>query len=152
MRLCILGIGSPSGDDQAGWLVIDALAAWVDLAQRPDLRIEKLDRPGAALVERLHDADHAILIDAMQSGATPGTLHHLREGEWAGYRGGLSSHGFGVFDALALAQALQALPPRLDLYGIEIGYAAPGVAPGAAVRDAAQRLADSLGAALPGRD
>jgi hydrogenase maturation protease len=152
MKLCILGIGSPSGDDQAGWLVVDALAERADLAQRPDLRIEKLDRPGAALVERLRDADHAILIDAMQSGAAPGTVRHLCEGEWAAYRGGLSSHGFGVFDALALAQALQALPQRLDLYGIEIGSAAPGAAPGAAVRNAAQRLADSLGAALPAGD
>jgi hydrogenase maturation protease len=144
MRVRIIGIGSPSGDDQAGWLVVDALAARADLAQRPDLRIEKLDRPGAALVERLGDADHAILIDAVQSGAAPGTLHRLREGEWAGWRGGLSSHGFGVFDALALAQALQALPPRLDVYGIEIASAEPGTLPGAAVWTAVARLAEVL--------
>ena len=44
-RIRILGIGSPSGDDQAGWLVVDALA---ETGVGAELR--KLDRPGATLV------------------------------------------------------------------------------------------------------
>ncbi len=147
MRVRVIGIGSPSGDDQAGWRVIDALATRA-ITGPDDLLLEKLDRPGTGLIERFAGADCVVLVDAVCSGATPGHLHHLRASDWADYRGGLSSHGFGVFDALALAQALQALPPRLKVYGIEIAAAKPGALPGAAVCAAVERLADRLAAML----
>jgi hypothetical protein len=35
----------------------------------------------------------------------------------------LSSHGFGVAEALALGRALEELPPRVFIYGIETGQA-----------------------------
>ncbi|MBS1147427.1 MAG: hypothetical protein H6R08_1603, partial [Proteobacteria bacterium] len=38
----ILGVGSPSGDDQAGWLTVDALLA--EGMQAPRIDIQKLDR------------------------------------------------------------------------------------------------------------
>lgn len=147
MRVRIIGIGSPSGDDQAGWRVVDALAA-----RRPggahEILLEKLDRPGAALIERFADADCVILVDAVCSGGAAGHIHHLRESEWAHGRGGLSSHGFGVFETLALARALQALPPRLEVYGIEIASAEPDAAPGEAVCAAVRQLADELAGLL----
>jgi hydrogenase maturation protease len=141
--LRILGIGSPSGDDQAGWLVIDALRA-AGLENCPDWVIDKLDRPGASLIPLLQDADHVILIDAMQSGGTAGTLRHFDRADWPAYLGGLSSHGFGVLAALSLARELGSLPPRLDLYGIEIASALPGEAPCAVVRAATLSLATRL--------
>ena len=62
-RVRILGIGSPSGDDQAGWLTIDALLA--QGAPRDEgVVMEKLDRPGATLIAHLEHAERAILIDA----------------------------------------------------------------------------------------
>ena len=146
MNIRVFGIGSPSGDDQAGWLVVDALHG-AGLGDR-GVVVEKLDRPGAALVGLLEQASHAILIDAMQGGGEPGSIHRFDRDDWPGYRQGLSSHGFGVFAALSLGQALGSLPPRLDLYGIEIGSACAGEAPGAAVRAAAKRLAARIGAEL----
>ena len=141
--LRILGIGSPSGDDQAGWLVIDALRA-AGLGNCPGRVIDKLDRPGANLIPLLQDADHVILIDAMQGGGVAGTLRHFDRADWSAYPGGLSTHGFGVLGAVSLARELGSLPPRLDLYGIEIGSALPGEAPCAAVRAAALSLAARL--------
>jgi hydrogenase maturation protease len=140
-RVRILGVGSPAGDDQAGWLAVDAL-------QRAGLEACKLDRPGANLVSLLEDIDHVILIDAMQGGGAPGQIRHFGRHDWAGHGQALSSHGFGVLDALSLAEALGCLPAKLDLYGIEIASAQPGAAPDDVVRGAAERLAARIAADL----
>jgi hydrogenase maturation protease len=147
MKVRILGIGSPSGDDQAGWLVIDALLA-EGVQMGEGVAIEKLDRPGATLIPRLDDVSRVILVDAMRGGGPAGSIRHFDRDGWPGYGGGLSSHGFGVLEALALARELGSLPPRLDLYGIEIGLAVPGAPPGAAVTAAARQLARSIAAEL----
>ena len=73
-RLCILGIGSPSGDDQAGWMVVDALLAR-GVQTGGEIVIDKLDRPGATLITLIEQADWAILIDAMQGNGQPGTIY-----------------------------------------------------------------------------
>jgi hydrogenase maturation protease len=144
-RVHVFGIGSPAGDDQAGWLVVDALHASGDADA---FVLARLDRPGAGLIPRLQAAEHVILIDAMQGGGAAGSIRHFDRSDWPAYAGGLSSHGFGVLAALALARELGALPPRLDLYGIEITSASPGEAPCAAVRAAAAELAGHIRGAL----
>jgi hydrogenase maturation protease len=144
----ILGIGSPSGDDQAGWLTVDALLARGVRPMHGGMVIEKLDRPGANLIPLLENASRVILIDAMQGNGQPGQIRHFDQQDWRGYGHGLSSHGFGVFDALSLAQALGSVPPKLDLYGIEIGSVNPGEAPGGEVQAAAVRLAQRIAASL----
>jgi hydrogenase maturation protease len=139
-RTQVIGIGSPSGDDQAGWLVIDALANRLP----PDIEIIKLDRPGSTLIPLLENADQVILIDAMQGGGLPGEIRHFSKDDWAGYRTGLSSHGLGVFEALMLARELGVLPEELDLYGIEIGSVLEGNQPSEAILSAAGKLADRI--------
>ena len=145
-RVHVLGIGSPAGDDRAGWCVVDALRA--RLGVRAGVALDKLDRPGAGLLAHLEHTTHALLIDAVSRGAAPGTLRRVNRADWRNHAGGLSSHGFGVFDARARAEALGSLPPTLTLYGVEIGAAAPGAAltPAvqAAVAELAARIADSL--------
>ena len=136
----IIGIGSPSGDDQAGWLTIDALLAR-GVRAGGEISIEKLDRPGASLVSIEENADWVILIDAMQNGGQAGRIQRFDQQDWPSYRQGLSSHGFGVLDALSLARELGSLPPRLDLYGIEIGSATLGDDPGEAIQFSARQLA-----------
>jgi len=143
----ILGIGSPSGDDQAGWLTIDALLA-DGVQTNGKIFIEKLDRPGANLIHHLDGASRVILIDATQGNGRIGEIQRFDQKDWPGYCHGLSSHGFGVLAALMLARELGSLPPRLDLYGIEIGAALPGADTGHEVQAAAQRLAEMIVASL----
>ena len=137
----ILGIGSPSGDDQAGWLTVDALLASGACAAGGGILIQKLDRPGSGLIPLMDGASRVILIDAMQSNGPIGRIQRFDTDDWPAYSKGLSSHGFGVLDALALAQALGNLPPRMDLYGIGIGEAIPCDTPCIEVQAAAQQLA-----------
>jgi hydrogenase maturation protease len=65
-----------------------------------------------------------------------------------------STHAFGVADAVELARALDRLPPRLILYGIEGGNFAAGVKLSLAVEQAAcatvERILDDLQALFPG--
>jgi len=146
-RVRILGIGSPSGDDQAGWLTIDALAACGVRADR-ELGIDRLDRPGAHLISLLENAGRVLLVDAMQSGNQPGRIKRFDQNAWQDYTHGLSSHGLGVLDALSLARELGKLPPRIDLYGIEIATAGPGDQVSVEVHAAAQQLARRIAADL----
>jgi len=137
MTIRILGIGSPSGDDQAGWLTVDALFD----AGLEGVEIEKLDRPGASLISRFEDASRIILIDAMQGNGRAGEIQRFDQRDWPHYGQGLSSHGFGVLATLMLARELGSLPARLDLYGIVMGAVRPGDAAGPEVQAAAKRLA-----------
>ena len=146
-RVRILGIGSPSGDDQAGWLVVDALLA-AGIEGDGGIFIAKLDRPGANLIFLLESSDHVILIDAMQGGGRAGEIQRFDQKDWAGYSHGLSSHGLGVLAALTLARELGSLPARLELYGIGIGSARPGEEAGRDVQAAAQRLAAMIASSL----
>lgn len=156
-RIRILGIGSPSGDDQAGWLVIDALLSG-GLQTGGDLLVEKLDRPGASLIPLLAQADWVILIDAMfspplsnkpsENRAQAGQIHHFDGQSWPDYRHGLSSHGFGVIESLSLARELGELPARMDIYGIEAEQVQVGRPAGETVQASVQRLAARIAVEL----
>lgn len=143
-RVRILGIGSPAGDDQAGWLVVDALQD----ARQEGVDLDKLDRPGASLIPLFAGVSRLILIDAMRAGGQAGDIRRFASEDWPAYGQGLSSHGFGVLDALLLARELDALPARVDLYGIEIGTACLSETATAPVRHAARQLAGEIAASL----
>ena len=144
-RTAILGVGSPFGDDRAGWLVIDALKAKLDEHERAcaGLQLAALDRPGAALLEHLRGADRAVLIDAVRGAWAPGTVVRLDPARLDANRQ-VSSHGFGVAEAFALGAALNALPPELTVLAIAIDGNSRSVDVSEAVRGAATRLACEL--------
>ena len=75
------------------------------------------------MLDSLADYDALIVVDAVVSGAAPGTLHRQvwRPGI-AASRGveRASSHGFGVRELLEMATALGKLPAQVALWGIEI--------------------------------
>jgi len=113
----VIGIGSPFGDDTAGMEVVRMLA------HEPPATCELLivDRPGASLLDLMEDADAAILVDAVRSGARPGTLHPLSFDElirWTAHL--VSSHELGVAASIQLARPLGRAPARGGLLGVEI--------------------------------
>ena len=131
----IIGIGSPLGLDRIGWAAVAALRARDLPGAFPagTLALTEWDRPGSLLVEALGGAPGAILIDAMRAGDRPGNVRRLTAAQVLGApQGFVSSHDVGVAQALALADALGALPRRTLVYGIEIGagdVSAAGVGP-----------------------
>lgn len=118
----VLGIGSPFGDDQLGWIVADALKQELLMRDHniPSLIIESHDRPGMRLIELMSGASTVFLIDAVQSGREIGTIHHFSNKDISQLENSLSTHGIGVIQALQVGSALNDLPDNIIFYGIEI--------------------------------
>ena len=133
MRVLFVGIGNPwASDDGVGAEVIrqlqNRLLAEPDTVQS-SIEMLPFDQPSFDLLDFVDDFGLLIIVDAISSGAAPGTLHRV---EWrsgvAQDRGveRVSSHGLGVREVLELAVALGRLPGRVELWGIEAGSTAPG--------------------------
>lgn len=114
----IIGVGNEfRGDDAVGPVAARCLAN----LGLPGVEVEVASGEGADLMERWKGADTVILIDAVRSGAPPGTVHRIdasREtvpGSFFSY----STHAFSVAEAVELARRLGLLPKGVTLYGIE---------------------------------
>lgn len=110
-RRVVIGVGNAArGDDAAG--VIAAR------------RLGGLEHEGdpVALLHVWCDADTAIVIDAVSSGAPPGTVHRFDATAAplpTKLRGSSSTHALGLAEAIELGRTLGQLPARLIVYGIE---------------------------------
>jgi len=139
----LLGMGNPlRGDDAAGLLVARAVrergpAGWDVL----ELEGEPVD-----LVEAWTGAELALVADAVAPAGEPGRVHcfDAAEGPLPAELAGASTHVLGLAEAVELARALDRLPRRLTVIGIEAEGFALGAEPCAAVRTTAERLAERL--------
>ncbi|MEP9411867.1 MAG: hydrogenase maturation protease [Candidatus Brocadia sp.] len=116
--ILIIGIGNAyRGDDAVGLHVAQCLKKQA----HGHVHIIEESGEGAALMEYLKNADTVILIDAVYSGARPGTIYRFDvhaqpiPANFFHY----STHAFGVAEAIELARTLNLLPNRLIVYGIE---------------------------------
>lgn len=115
----VLGIGSPFGDDQLGWRLVEAFGARGSNAEI-DCTALALDRPGAGLIHSLTGARGAILVDALQNAGKPGRIHCLSVADLMLQDRRFSSHSFGVAEALLLAVELDLLPHHFAVLGVEM--------------------------------
>jgi hydrogenase maturation protease len=117
-RQLVIGIGNPDrGDDAAGRRVARLLRRML----RNEVEVAEHDGEATALLARLDCAAAAYLIDACASGAPAGTVHRFDAAAaplpQAAF--GLSTHGFGLSEAVELARSLGQLPRRCVVYAIE---------------------------------
>jgi hydrogenase maturation protease len=134
----VIGVGNPwAGDDGVGPEAVRRLQAeWPGSDQAP-AQFLTVRQPDLALLDLFGPDGVVIIVDAVVSGASPGTLHRV---EWhAGLLAAkgverASSHGFGVRELLEMAAALGKLPARVILWGVEAASTAPeeGLSPGVA--------------------
>jgi hydrogenase maturation protease len=152
MKIVILGIGqSLRSDDGAG---LAAIRHWKDAfpltARKPSITASEIELPGLDLLNMLEGFDTAILVDAVQSTAKPGTIHKLREADILGFsETHQSAHGWGVAETLQLARRLNIdLPKNIFLIGIEGENFSPGISLSqsilAALDEVAQDIEDSI--------
>ena len=138
-RLLFVGLGSPHGDDQAGWLVASKLQQ--RLAGQPETLACRLAKSPSDLPDWLDDVTHLIVCDCCES---PTQLGKLRLWHWPADRfvrtRSSSSHQLGLPDVLDLATNIGRLPPRVEIWAIGGGRFAPETEPSALVREACQRL------------
>lgn len=118
----IIGIGSPFGDDRIGWDAVDAIEKSGVLARFPHGMVSTFccSQPAIGLLPLLTGADAAILIDAMRSGASFGTVRKINASVLRFAPRKISSHGLSLPESLALGRELGLLPETMVVYGIEI--------------------------------
>jgi hydrogenase maturation protease len=120
VKTLLLGLGNPVlTDDSVGLKVVEQLRPL--LVGRPDLEIDEDYWGGLRLMEHLVGYDRAILVDAICTGAAPGTIHRLAV-DSIPTQHSASAHDANLATALALGrQAGAHLPANNDilLVGIE---------------------------------
>ena len=140
MRPLIAGCGTEGrGDDAAGLLVARRLRA---------LGVPAVEHggEGLSLLESWSGAERVILVDAVRTGAQPGviTIWDARAARVAREAFPVSTHAFGVAEAIELGRTLGRLPPSLIVYGIEASRFEPGAEPQPAVLEAVERVARQI--------
>lgn len=136
----VVGLGNRMrGDDGAGLEVARVVGE-----RAPGLRTVEHEREPSDLIELWADAGLAIVVDAVR-GEQPGAIHRVapERGEpWPRPSAGASSHALGLGEVIELARALDRLPGRLVVFGIEGGRfdTGTGLSPvvGRAVAEAAE--------------
>lgn len=140
----ILGVGNPlCGDDGAGPKLIGLLSER-DLP--PAVYLQDAGLPGWEMPTWLEGWDSVFLVDAIEMG--------LNAGEWRSFHpeqvkywledDTLSLHQPDLACGLALAEALDRLPQRLVIYGIQPAQTEPGKPLSRQVNASLNELADQI--------
>lgn len=118
----IIGVGSPFGDDRLGWDAVDAVerSGLLDSYTQARVSVQRLNRPDASLLEALAAPGLVVLVDAMRSGAVPGTVREVDSENLEATGALVSTHGFGIESALQLAGTLGEIACEVRVLGIEM--------------------------------
>lgn len=114
----VIGVGNAlRGDDAAGLAVAEAIRA----SAPDDVAVRVCEEEPSRLIDAFGDAEVAFLVDAVSTGAPPGTVHRFDASD-APVRSlelRSSTHALGIGETLELARALGRLPRRTVVVGIE---------------------------------
>ena len=127
-RPLVIGIGNPyRRDDGVGLAVLEGVRARIGGGADT---VEELGEP-AALVERWSGREFVVVVDAVVSGATPGSMvsHELGGSDVVATppsAAAHSSHALGIAEAADLGRVLGRLPQRLLFVGIEASDTSSG--------------------------
>ncbi len=118
----IIGVGTPPGSDSLALLAIDKLEKMGLQSDYPEhqLSMEKLDRPGPALLDCMQGADLVIILDALISNHATGEVVPLTPDDIAKEEWALSGHSLGVAETIALGRILGELPDNMLLLGLAV--------------------------------
>lgn len=143
LSIVIIGVGNEyRSDDGAGTAVARRLRALLTTG----VEIVEESGEGAALIQAWQGATWVIVVDAVRSGAPPGTTHRLDAlaaplpTAFFHY----STHAFSVAEAVELARSLGEMPPHLIVYGIEGENFAAGVGLTSAVEQAVEAVVEQV--------
>jgi len=146
----VVGIGTADrGDDGVGLLVAEGVR---ELAP-PELAVVAVGNP-LDLLDVFDGYPAVVVVDAVRTGAAPGAVSMTVVGEDPLPTGSTATgtHGMGVAEAVELARALDRLPPRLVLVGVEVAGVETGAelsGPVAAAVDAAVGVVLAVATGLP---
>ena len=140
-KTLIVGIGSPHGDDAAGWKVAERLANDLDCH---DIHIRQATSP-IQVLDWIENVEHLILCDACRGFGQPGDVREwcwpapeLVNLSWSG------THDFSLVASLQLAERLNRLPPHVLIWTVEAATVGMFDAMSPEVADAVPKLAGAI--------
>jgi hydrogenase maturation protease len=117
-EILFIGIGNEfRQDDGVGWKAAREINAW----QEPRVDAKIYNRGAVELIDNWKDYETVLIVDAVISGKAPGSLFRfdIPPRELPATLFCASTHAFNLADVIRLAQALDALPQRLIIFGVE---------------------------------
>jgi len=142
-RVLVIGVGNAYLHDDAAGLVV---ARHLKDQTHSSCEVHEHVGEGTGLMELWKCAERVVVVDAVQSGATAGTVHrfnvNLSSLPASMFRG--STHAFGLNEAVELSRALKQLPSNFIIYGIEGQNFDTGIGLSSAVLGAVNDLAEKL--------
>ncbi|MCA9047375.1 MAG: hydrogenase maturation protease [Planctomycetaceae bacterium] len=153
----IVGIGSDAGDDQAGWLAAERLAARIDSETAgtfPNVPVRTARVP-LDVSDWLDGVGTLVLIDACQSDDRPGTIHrfnwhadhgHLTETECrVRFRtDAATTHDYDLPTTLKLLERTHGLPSKVEIIAVTGRDFAVGASVSHEAVSAADQIAEEL--------
>jgi hydrogenase maturation protease len=138
--IVIIGLGNViCSDDGLGVHALRRLRDSHSLAD--DISLIEGGTAGLLLLPHLADANRVIIMDAIDMGATPGTLVRLDGLDWgSAFAHHMSPHDLGLADLLGAAQLSGAWPNTLVLHGIQPASTALGTTLTPSVAEAVDEL------------
>ncbi|HTP86648.1 MAG TPA: hydrogenase maturation protease [Bryobacteraceae bacterium] len=116
MRILCLG-NELLGDDAAGVVVAEQLRHLLPA----DFDVDTTNDSGLDLLDHVVDTNALVVVDAVQTGASPGTVHLLDEDDLPSVCGA-SPHYVGLNEALRVGRALGlSVPAKIVILAIEVG-------------------------------
>lgn len=146
-KIIVVGLGNEFRNDDGVGLAVLRL---IESRNIPGVRIIELRDDLTKLLDHLEDVTSAYIVDAVQSGSPPGTIHRIEATDQSFSPANLprSTHGLSLRNLLELARLQGDMPKKLVIYGVEgerFGY---GNAMTHAVSEAIAQVVESLCAEL----
>ncbi|MFW5900662.1 MAG: hydrogenase maturation protease [Halodesulfurarchaeum sp.] len=120
-ELAIVAVGNPiMGDDGVGARVVEVLEDST-LGDREDLTLANAGTTAFFALEAMSGCDRAIVVDAISTGAEPGTVHRYRyvDGAFDGDIPEMTMHDFSFAEALRAGREAYDIPSEVLIFGVE---------------------------------
>lgn len=142
LRVVVIGVGNPwRRDDGVGWAVAEGARRRLS----SEVAVVESDGEASRLLDVWADRDLAVVVDAVRSGAAPGTIHVWGgDVEMARTAPTVGTHALGLAEAIALGRALERLPARLVVVGVEASETDSGHGLSPAVAGAVDEVIDVI--------
>lgn len=145
--LAVVGVGNPiMGDDGVGPKIVKRLAE-SPVGAAPDIRLTDAGTTGFLALEAMSGAGRAVVVDAIEAGETPGTVHEYRcvDGTFETEPPDLTMHDISFTEAMVAGGDVYDLPDEIRVLGVEPADVSIGDELSEPVEKAATELVGILG-------
>jgi hydrogenase maturation protease len=141
-RICVLGLGNlMRTDDAAGMLALRTLTG--DVRFPRDVEVVEGETLGLDLLHAVYGVSHLLVLDAVDTGASPGTLTRFQGDEVLDLPTSKSVHLLGLSDLIQVLRLMDAPPMEIVLLGVQPESTEWGTALTAAVEAAQEGLIEA---------